>query len=360
MNTTGLSKNQITPTKFHSYTNGYEWNEHDSYYTYVWLEDYETILRNGGDDPVAYAKKMGGEGQRVYYPRFARTKWRVWVAETTEGGTNNNHTEQMASPDGFAKTDPTNYNERDVVFREAYYKDRPSVAKMIVEAQRDARRRFAKTTTTATRQKSYEYNHEFIKSCLRTDLTVVQYRRSVLVLLMNKPIYHERFVFSAYLQREGMFVSHPKFVKDAGGNYVVKILINQREQTEECCEFIERDNLADHNSILTGTGRDKVLLYEEGSAVRTDIYRVLNDGGRDKVFPKMMIQKRVQWSIWNGVETIEIVRGGSNALLSDLKKDRYKQGTFQEELVQAVFHPDRVARLVGDNWGTEESWLNQI
>ena len=358
MNTTHLSKNQIATTKFHSYSSNYEWNYHSAYLGLVWLEDYERAIKEGGKDPVSYATTTE-TGRKTFHPKLCRTKYKVYTHECHTGVGANNHTlvEELASYDPFLKTEPHGWNEKDTVFRGAFYKDKPVVAKAVREASDKARAKFATTKTTNATEKSYEYNDLFVRECLKAKIK----ERSLLVVLLNKPIHHESYCFSAYLPREGFFVSHPKFSQNAEGHYVITITLNQKEQTEECCEFIEKENLAGHATILSHTNRQRIFLREEGSTVNTDIYHILNEMSyQNKKFPTKMLLKRVSWSIWDGVESIEIVRGGDNSPLSALKKNAYKQGTFQEELVQAVFHPDRVARLVGDNWGKEESWLNQI
>jgi hypothetical protein len=196
---------------------------------------------------------------------------------------------------------------------------------------------------------AFHFSRDFIVYC-RDNFTFPP--GAVIVRLENHPIKVETYTIRAYAPIQGYWASHPTIQPTPyGRGYDLEFLINNKK-TEQCHQFLEWDNLG--MGVFGGSGHIRWRLEETGNAVqlfniKTTCPPTTNYQLSDC---EWVVEKK---EFHPPTETVYVRRTNRGMPLTALKRDEFK-----EELVMKVFHPDRVARLMGDTWGTEESWLNQI
>ena len=176
---------------------------------------------------------------------------------------------------------------------------------------------------------------------------------AVIVRLENYPIKVETYTIKAYAPVKGYWASHPNVVPTSyGRGYDLEFVINNKK-TEKCHQFLEWDNL-NFGGVFGTTGHIRWRLEETGNAIQFFQIKTTYPPTTNYQLSECdwVVEKKEYHS---PTETVRVRRTNRNMPLTALKRQ-----AFAEELSEKVFHPDRVARLMGDTWGTDNSWLAQV
>ena len=177
---------------------------------------------------------------------------------------------------------------------------------------------------------------------------------SVVVRLDNIPTLLESYRFQAYAPVMGYWTSPPTLVrKPYGPGYNMEITLHNKK-TEMCSEFLEWEHITKGGIFMSGGGEIRLRLEETDAPV--NFFDISINYPPTTTYLLCDCEWLIKTTEFHPMtESVVVERAFRDKPLTSLKRD-----SFKEELVMKVFHPDRVARLMGDTWGTEESWLNQI
>ena len=317
--------------------------------TWVWLEDYTAycdlpdVVKSAEGANVAHGAELG------------RTKYKVYRYGRDENGRYQN---TLTSDNTYVAVVQ---ESRDT----AFYWDKPAIKKVIEKVKEEMKEMLDEVVSYQSHTK-YKHSREFIKKLLTHKKSLPA--KSVLVLLENEPGKCEEYSFKGYVPVEGFYVSPPIFTNEAlySEGYTLRITINNKK-TELCTTFLQKKKLESGVAPFVSSG---VMWRVEGDTTNSYLHNVM----REKTPATQWHLAECEWVVktrtwrykhetardedeWRH-DTVKVLRV-CDTLLSSLATDP-KRMDFKEQLVMKVFHPDRVARLVGDNWGTGESWLNQI
>jgi hypothetical protein len=296
--------------------------------TLVWLEDWSKHYNT--EDNVQSAKNAGDSHQ----VEKSRTKYKVYRQDTDEQG----------RPDNVLTSDNKYVNiDIDAITTVAYLWDKPALRTLVGKVQ-------SKMTPFAPENR-YGALQQFILLCRQEKFPP----KSLLIKLCNVRTQRKTFTYEAYVPSECYYLSHPTYqdsLMNAG--YDQLYLINNKK-TETCFQLMEYEKMKRSQMFNWG---GKLLRTEDGQDI--DYFQTI----QTKLAPAIIHKKAsvklvVSHNAKGESHNLFVNRLQHKGWLTDLAKDP-KRMAFKEELVMKVFHPDRVERLMGDTWGTEESWLNQI
>lgn len=240
----------------------------------------------------------------------------------------------------------------------AYVWDKPSVIKLMEQALDMFHKSVEKNPYPNEDpyknpvQMAFHFGRDFIVYCRKFAFPP----GAVIVRLENLPSKVETYTIRAYAPIEGYWVSHPSFHTLPYGGYYLEFLINNT-RTEKCHEFLEGHQMK-NGGVLCHSGHIKYRPEGVSDFVPTHNLREI-----DAFLTSTATNHQLSTCEWKiekkeyhpPTETLRVLQTNKDMPLTALKRNEFK-----EELVMKVFHPDRVARFMGDTWGTEESWLNQI
>jgi hypothetical protein len=241
----------------------------------------------------------------------------------------------------------------------AYVWDKPAVKKLIEKALENFHKSVEKSPYPNEDpykdpvQMAFHFGRDFIVYCREYSSFPPG---AVIVRLENPPMKVETFKIRAYVPIEGYWVSHPSFKTLPYGGYSLEFLINNTK-TENCHQFLEKHQMT-NGGALGNAGHIHYRPEGVSDFVPTYYLRFI-----DAFFTSTATNHQLSDCVWKiekkeyhpPTETVRVLQTSKDMPLTDLKRNEFK-----EELVMKVFRPDRVARFMGDTWGTEESWLNQI
>jgi len=235
----------------------------------------------------------------------------------------------------------------------AYVWDKPAITKLIEKALDKFHKSVEKNPYKNPVQMAFHFGRDFIVYC-RENFSFPP--GAVIVRLENPPMKVETFKIRAYALVEGYWASDPIVKALPYGGYSLEFVLSNRK-TEKCHQFLEKHQMT-NGGALCHSGH--IYYRPEGVSdfVPTHDLRRIDDF-LDTPATTYQLSDCV-WKIEKKeyhppTETVRVLQTSKDMPLTALKRNEFK-----EELVMKVFHPDRVARFMGDTWGTEESWLNQI
>lgn len=356
-----VSKNEIVPVKATSFQKNYQHPEH----TWVWAEDYLKHWMN--NNAVKSAKDAGHN----LLPQVGRTKYKVY-----------RYCHLTKKPDVL--TSDNSYVEQDFNGKAvAYYWDKKAIKKLVDEAIESYNKENKQVPARRSVMNEYEQTNLLIRELVRKRSCGELPEKSVLVRLDNFPTHYERHDYVAYAPIQGYYISAPELQKTIHGEgYDFHIYFNNKK-TEKCSQFVESYRVL-KGGIFCGNG--SVVTKWEGTTNPFFVHNLINQllVGEDRSPTTEMLLCDCEWTHTkekgvpsvektvirrtktheepyktyyspNGLRNAGVLKDTYPSKLSDLKRQ-----TFEEELSQKVFHPDRVARFMGDTWGTEDSWLAQV
>lgn len=325
-----VSKNQIVVvTEPHTFVT-YEAPS----YTFVWLEDFKKHC----DQPdVVKSADQAGDSHTA---DLGRTKYKVYRNERDANGRNQ---KVLTSDNAHVAVEQEHCDI-------AFYWDKPTIKKVVEKV-------VEKMRWDASKQ--YDNTREFINTLLtKKDIP----KKSVLVRLENTPGRCETNSFLAYVPVEGYYISSPVWKDSPYRNEGYNLLFTiNNVKTESTPTFVMKHKMS--GGVFNNGGVEwKIEGNDTPFYLHNIMYHMLPSTTR---YQLASCREEVKTRTWryaheHGEEENQVkVLRVDDVLLSDLALHPDRKA-FKEQLVMKVFHPDRVARLVGDNWGTEESWLNQV
>ena len=306
--------------------------------TWVWLENYKKHC-----DTADNVKSASAANDHLVC-ELGRTKYKVYRIGTNAA----NQPEKVLTSDNSY----ISVKVRDNVF--AYVWDKPAIkiaiAKIVAKVMEDEEHPYENEL-----ENCLYIMRRFVELCLEDKKSFPD--RSLVVRLNNLPTHKETFMVPSYAPVKGYWFSSPVFKQQFfhGCGYKLLTYINN-EKTEKCHQFLELDEENRRTGIF-GSG-EMQFKWEP-----TDLPIFLRElfTSEDKQPTSRFVLTECRWEILTTPHrpTVELLWVGHS---TDLEKPltALKRDAFKEELVMKVFHPDRVARLMGDTWGTDESWLAQI
>ena len=311
-----------------------EWQNPNS--TLVWLEDFQ---KHCDQTDVVKSADEAGDSLSV---NIGRTKYKAYRKVVVNGVR------------ADVLTSDNKYIELSMYGRYLYVLDKPAITRVVQRVANLVEGRLEVEFPPTTIYNKYQNFRTLISQLL----TYKDFQnKSVLVALENTPGKREQSTFQAYVPVEGYYVSTPVFKETAYEGYDMQSTINN-EKTEQCTTFLHKHRMNNLGGIkFKVEGSDNYL-------VRNSITATLPPATRYQLAD---CERTTFTRKWKYLHEREIEKEGTtvriqrvyDTLLSSLAKDPERL-SFKEQLVMNVFHPDRVARFMGDTWGIEESWLNQI
>ena len=300
----------------------------------VWLEDWENLHTR--EDAIDYAMHNDMHLNTV----LLRTKYQI----------------HRSNPTPWLGVQPTLINDNKYIAIEhngsimAYYWDKPNIESAVDKV-------LAKLGNTD----AYTYNEAveaFNNACIPVPNPPLKTKRlfpphSLCVVLPRPPTKKQTYIYDSYLPVKCYYISAPTFVDSRYNNgYDLQFEIDN-EKTEKCNQLVEYTKLRDSGAV----GRTGHVTFRAKDNPPKTLHTLQLPCSIH--FKKVSVKEVVSTCGDRVTTTLTVCSQLATSYLTDLAKDQ-KRIAFKEELVQAVFHPTRVARLVGDNWGTDESWLNQV
>jgi hypothetical protein len=355
-----VSKNQIvrvnatySPQKHYKYPN----------HTWVWLEDWAKHWNT--DKAVASAR---GEYASMT-PKFGRTKYKVYQNQP-------NNEQSLTSDNSYVEQNFEAFNGHTV----AYCWDKKPIKEKVEKAIAKHMKNHAKEILTPRCElNEYHQTGLLIAEFLTRDFP----EKSLLVKLSDYPTHYERYDYVAYAPVPGYYMSAPELTitHNHGSGYDLLIYFNNKK-TEKCPQFAEIERLM-KGGVFNMNGH--IITKWEGATQSFFLSNLINQHlGEDRTPTTEMLLCDCEWTITkdkgeDAKERTFIRRTktfeepyrtytrpngrASGGVLKDIYPVRLgdlKRLEFAKELSEKVFHPDRVARFMGDTWGTDDSWLAQV
>jgi len=332
---------QVAPISRQNYQSDYE----PKGFIWVLLENHKKHWDT--EDCVKSANDAGD----YLYPKMGRTKYKMNRRDTVNGVLDH------------ILVNDNSYCEFVVGGRVvAYYWDKPAVKRGMEKVLDLYQKAVDKAVEKDTEGKydEYPYNHPVTREFHFTRDFIVYCRDNfafppgaVVVRMENHPMKRETYTIRAYAPIRGYWASHPTIAPTSHGKgYDLEFLINNTK-TDQCHQFLEWNNL-NYSGAFGNSGHIHYRLEETGRPLK--IHQLPTE------YPPT---SRYQLSDCDWVVTKK-EHSPPTERTTIRRTDRTKPLTalnrlaFAKELSEKVFHPDRVARFMGDTWGTDDSWLAKV